>query len=549
MNNSKALPAWLLRLAGVLPYLFLLGAAYSVFAETVDDPYITFRYAAHLLAGQGPVFNIGERVEGYTSPLHLLLSAFLLILAPSLDILFKAKCASLLFGLVMLAQTGMLARRCGLRGWEALLAQSLVALNINFALASVNALETTLYGAVLLACLLQFHRECRSGRGLISALLFFAATLARPEAVLVVAALLIVRLLWLHRRQLPLQFALGWLLMFLVPSAFFEIARWNYYGQLLPNTYFAKAQPLIQSLSSGISYPLRAMSPTPTVIHTFLLHLSLLGSHDFFAFHSLAQKNLRSDLFNLFMPLLFWGLAVLGLWRIKWRLLGNISLAVIVAVLVFVLKAGGDWMYGWRFMAPILPLLAICQCHGIRALSRYRRPASVLSTRLCGAFIAALWLISCAKTNHYSWKSANFSTHGSHLLQASEGYGPLWVKGADYIQQLPPGATVAYSEMGYAGFSNMDKSLLDIRGLTDREIAHLPAKYKYSTGIADKNWYQQGDPLGQILQQRKPSVIISFDAVPPNIALGGYQRAGVLPLPTNDTQGSTYAFVYRRQTS
>jgi len=56
----------------LLPYALLLLTAYSVFAQTVDDPFITFRYARNLLAGLGPVFNPGEHVEGFTSPLHLL---------------------------------------------------------------------------------------------------------------------------------------------------------------------------------------------------------------------------------------------------------------------------------------------------------------------------------------------------------------------------------------------------------------------------------------------------------------------------------------------
>ena len=63
------------RFLPVLPYLLLLLGAYSVFCVTTDDPFITYRYAANLLAGHGPVFNIGERVEGFSSPLHLLLMA------------------------------------------------------------------------------------------------------------------------------------------------------------------------------------------------------------------------------------------------------------------------------------------------------------------------------------------------------------------------------------------------------------------------------------------------------------------------------------------
>src|SRR5437899_3915697 len=41
----------------------------------IDDAFINFRYAANLAAGLGPVFNPGERVEGYTAPAWVLLLA------------------------------------------------------------------------------------------------------------------------------------------------------------------------------------------------------------------------------------------------------------------------------------------------------------------------------------------------------------------------------------------------------------------------------------------------------------------------------------------
>src|SRR5512141_1854778 len=41
--------------------------------RTIDDSFITFRYARNLLAGQGFVYNPGERVQGTTTPLYTLL--------------------------------------------------------------------------------------------------------------------------------------------------------------------------------------------------------------------------------------------------------------------------------------------------------------------------------------------------------------------------------------------------------------------------------------------------------------------------------------------
>lgn len=43
--------------------------------RTIDDAYITFRYAQNLLAGNGIVYNPGEAVLGTTSPLYMLVMA------------------------------------------------------------------------------------------------------------------------------------------------------------------------------------------------------------------------------------------------------------------------------------------------------------------------------------------------------------------------------------------------------------------------------------------------------------------------------------------
>ncbi len=65
-------------------------------AGPVDDTYIFLRYAENLARGHGPVFNVGERVEGYTSPLWLLCLGLLGKL--HLDLVSGARALSGLFG-------------------------------------------------------------------------------------------------------------------------------------------------------------------------------------------------------------------------------------------------------------------------------------------------------------------------------------------------------------------------------------------------------------------------------------------------------------------
>jgi len=51
----------------IASFLAFVALAYIYFPESIDDAYITLRYSKNLLMGNGPIFNIGERVEGYSN--------------------------------------------------------------------------------------------------------------------------------------------------------------------------------------------------------------------------------------------------------------------------------------------------------------------------------------------------------------------------------------------------------------------------------------------------------------------------------------------------
>jgi len=64
-RDRSALYSWLLVLG---PLALVLGGAWS-YRWVQEDAFINFRIITNLLAGHGPVFNVGERVEAYTDPL------------------------------------------------------------------------------------------------------------------------------------------------------------------------------------------------------------------------------------------------------------------------------------------------------------------------------------------------------------------------------------------------------------------------------------------------------------------------------------------------
>lgn len=521
-TQPKAALRWV---AFAVPYLVLLAGAYSVFCVTTDDPFITYRYAANLLAGHGLVFNVGERVEGFSSPLHLLLMALLLKIGPSVDILFKAKLLGLALAALALWQTGRLARAVGLSDGENLLAQALVAVNNNFALAAVNGMETTLALCLVLGSVLIFGREIEGRGGVRSAGLLFLAMLARPDAALLFAALLLIRIILTARGRLSWRDTLGWASVFLLLTAALLLARFAYYGQIVPNTYYAKQVTSQYAWQWGPLYLLHPLSPIRVAWDYLRLPVPLWSTQ-----------------WQALGTAVFWGLALLGAARRGWWY-GALSV-VVLAQIAFVLHFGGDWMPGWRFGVPVLPLLAVLQVQGLGRL-RGRGPARRAAAP---ALVVALWVICAVVSPHNPWSNAQFSTSSADLLPADNALGRKWIATDHYIHDvLPPGGVIAYSEMGYAGYHNLDKTFIDVRGLTDPEIARLPASYKGPWGVDDEQWMFPSDPLYRILKRRQPAAIIAFSHPPqmPPAVLDHYYLIWSIQDPRDPITVIDPALVYR----
>ena len=182
---------WLHRLFLVLALLVAIAQSGFYFPRTVDDLFISLRYAQHLATGQGCVYNPGEHVEGFSSPLWLLLQAG--TIAAGLDGVTGTKLLSLL----SLVAFGWCAERfprvifgtgrlCASLGVLSLAANSYV-----MAWGWLG-LETPLYLCLLLAFPLALHWYQDHGalRALVTGVLLGVALGAvRPEAPLFVGLL------------------------------------------------------------------------------------------------------------------------------------------------------------------------------------------------------------------------------------------------------------------------------------------------------------------------------------------------------------------------
>src|SRR3989442_6717285 len=77
---------------GVVVLAVFLGAEARLIPYLADDAFISLRYAQHLVQGHGLVYNVGERVEGYTNFLWTAVLAlpFVLRLNPMLFVKFTS---------------------------------------------------------------------------------------------------------------------------------------------------------------------------------------------------------------------------------------------------------------------------------------------------------------------------------------------------------------------------------------------------------------------------------------------------------------------------
>ena len=345
-----------------LPWLALLAWLTSVSWFLTDDAFISFRYVRNLLNGHGLVFNMGERVEGYSNFLWILeIAAIWRVLgtppehaAPWLSVLFTAGTLALM--LWWIARLPRLRMR-GLVSWMAL---AFVCGSATFAVwTSGGGLETrqfTFFVVAAVVCL-SLYRSMRLG--LLAASVSLAlASLTRPEGPLIAACcfawfgtLQILDALNALRRAAEAQDVsiveaiaaisrrIDWrgLLCLIAPFALIVGAhflfRYAYYGEWLPNTYYAKhIRPWYES---GFKY--------------------------------LWTAALETGLY-LLIPLAW--CAMKARWR-GWRDASDgayaLILLIIAAHMLFLARIGGD-LYEFRPMDFYWPLLAVPAVEGIARL-------------------------------------------------------------------------------------------------------------------------------------------------------------------------------------
>lgn len=413
-----------------------------------DDAYIVLRYAEHLARGQGLVWNVGERVEGYSSFLHTVLMATPYLLnvepVPVAHALGLACFVGSLLATFATARWTFGSRRPGF------LALALLGTNYTFSTFATGGLETSLHVFLICVGMWLVARGQAIGWPSRQLLLLSVVTgslmLTRPDSA-VPCALLIGVALWRLRSTSSLRWRS---VAALTAPAVAMVGVWlawkvQYYGDLLPNTYYVKVA-----------------SPTSFYDGARYLYLFSLS-------------------YGLF-PLALLAVPLAPRLRRDPRDALSVSIGLVILWCAYILRIGGDFME-FRFLVPILPslmLLIVWTILTIQASPAVRAAlvALVLLGSVHHALMFDLWPRGQGPESRRELEG--------HLIAPEQnwvGIGKALAHGvgADrsvMIAVSPAGAIPYYSRL----------PAIDMLGLTDRWVA------RHGDGIGTRPGHQRVAP-------------------------------------------------------
>ncbi|MEE3332476.1 MAG: hypothetical protein VX246_16540 [Myxococcota bacterium] len=455
LNTSARTAVALSALVGLaIPWLAWVGA------HRVDDVFILYRYAENVASGGGFAFNAGTPVEGVTTflwTLALVPFVWFGAVLPTVGPWLSAAC-----GIAILLLLPRLSARVGGRVAPDLgdcFPSLLLLVTPGFAYWSRGGLETVPFGLLLLLAMLSHGAERANDprRFGPSWLWFGLAIWTRPETPLYVAAAAVDRL-WSAPRESFSKVA-KWVARTAAVFASLIAFRLLYFGDIVPNTYYAKAgSQLASRLRDGIFYSLSAFADLLPHPHAARSLAVVVGTA---AAASIVLWGLRRDTAR--------------------------PLALLLA-LMFVAIAfnGGDWMPLNRFWVPGIPFLFVLAS----ALAREK-----LATRANGSLalmaLAGIFLVNGAASTALARLESTSPLHPDR--SARRAYADV---SNFLIEHSQPGDTLALMDVGRIGYATK-LPIVDISGLVTPWIAKSPG------GFLNKQY-----PIERLLEPEPPRFFV-----------------------------------------
>jgi arabinofuranosyltransferase len=384
-----------------------------------DTQMVAMRYGRNLASGEGLVWNVGERVEGYSNPAWVLVMAAVHAAGTPdglASLVVKAVAGLLACAVLLLA--ARLRQRIGLRNpWLDAILMLVLALHADVAYWAANGFETPLLTALLLWLLLRVVDESASGGVRAPTMLAAGAiTVVRSDAHLLVVGVVAAALVLSPRRRQTAGLAA---LALVVPAAHVA-ARLAYYSDWAPNTFYLRVWAVPDLWLEGLRYVKRFGRE-----HLVIVALAIAAVS-------------RGD-------------------RRVWALS-----AVCGAAAAYGVAAGGDPFEHHRFIAPAVPVMAVLAVLTVEWWTSDRLVllggalGILVVTAVMSGGMLSRWPVDALR----SWR------------------GKPWQGAAigRLIQQQTSGrTTVAAAGGGALGYFS-HRTIFDFTGRTDPAIARLPAR-------------------------------------------------------------------------
>jgi len=385
-----------------------------------DDWLITLRTALNAHAGNGLVFNVGERVAGYTHPLWLMV------------ILVVGSVTGSWVYAVVIVNGALAVMAAALLLWRTRTAAAMVFVGLVLITSNVvtvwstGGLEGPL-GALLIVALVALvpRQSPRPLRSVLWGVLIAAVALTRLDAVILVAPL-VGLVMWSHRanrRHVGLMAAGA-----LAPLAAWSLFAWVYYGSILPNTFAAK---------TNIDIP----------------RSELFGQGLFYLRYSLDYDSV------IWVPLLAALVAVLGT-----RCSRAAALLTGAGVyLIYVVSVGGDFMAGrFLYLPAIVCLLAIAE-----ASRDLRRPAPKWWKAF---FVCAAGLVALVALANRSFALTSDTNSVGIMLRGVVDERAFWVANAGTAVVGEPPVAPAITGMDPTSMQRTAAAWARVKGTVPRTV-------------------------------------------------------------------------------
>jgi len=482
--------------------------AASQWERGYDDAYISYRYARNLADGNGLVFNPGERVEGYSNFLYVVLVSAGLLAVPGEYVYFISLCLNLIFILAACVVFYMFVRD-ELDEPSANAAVALFALCTVFWRYVASGLETPLIVLVQLGLWIGIRRyeRCESTGPLRAmCVLVVLSVLSRADGFVMPCMALGYLLIKGHRRA---AVHVGITLATTVTVYFGW--RYFYYGYPLPNTYYVKVAGTlaerVRYAAGQLGYVVLADGIVP--YSTAIVIASFLAVRD-------GRAN-AARLRDAVSPELFFAAGWLAYW----------------------FYVGGDVM-GDRFLIMLFPLGTYSVLSTFRE-KRHFKPAAVLTCLILlnlvwqfsadlgrqmlgfvtmphfhhlivASLVANIVLIISIATERLPKRASLLTVlilllfAGFHPSSSGNLYGlsdarDIWIVLGRFLGERHPGQTIAVDAAGKIPyFSNL--YTIDMLGLNNEHIAHLDKTGDYFPG------HSKYDPA--YVLSREPDLIAAW---------------------------------------